>query len=208
MRIVATRPEAGALRWAAVAFVLGVLVAAMWLQRCGTDVDSGAPPAVVVRTTRVVDTVVRWVSLDPLKTQVRLRPSGRGPTRTSTVDTTQAVAIDESVGRLLRERDSLASLLQDRGHDVTMIGDTVLASGDTVLVECNELLRRARLELRLAKRPVAVEYVRDSVVSERTITRYPLASVALGAGVGLSPDGVLRPGLFVGIVLPIINLFP
>lgn len=208
MRIVATRPEAGALRWAAIAFVLGVLVAAMWLQRCGTSVDSGAPPAVVVRTTRVVDTVVRWVSLDPVKTQVRLRPRGRGPIPTSTVDTTQVVAFDENVRRLLRERDSLATMLRDRGHDVTMIGDTVLASGDTLLVECDELLRRARLALRLAKRPVAVEYVRDSVVTERTIRQRPLASLALGAGVGLTPEGVLRPGVFVGIVLPIINLFP
>lgn len=202
------RPEARALRWAAIAFVLGVLVAAMWLQRCGTSSDTDVSPAVVVRTTRVVDTVVRWVHLDPVEAQVRLRPRGHRSIHTATVDTAGAAADGDETQRLLRERDSLATMLRDRGYDVTMIGDTVLATGDTVYVECDELLRRSRLALRLAKRPVAVEYVRDSVVTERTIRQQPLASLALGAGLGLTPDGVLRPGVFVGIVLPIINLFP
>lgn len=202
------RPEARALRWAAIAFVLGVLVAGLWLQRCDTSGDTGVSPAVVVRTTRIVDTVVRWVRLDPVEAQVQLRPRGHRPTRTPAVDTGGAMAYADETRRLLRERDSLATMLRSRGHDVTMIGDTVLATGDTVHVECDELLRQARLALRLAKRPVAVEYVRDSVVTERTIRQRPLASLALGAGLGLTPDGVLRPGVFVGIVLPIINLFP
>ncbi|MBU3741512.1 MAG: hypothetical protein FGM24_04410 [Candidatus Kapabacteria bacterium] len=151
-----------------------------------------------MRAHRTIDTVIRWVPIEPISARVRLR---------NTVDAATVAAADSTAGRILRERDSLGYLLASAGYHRTMTGDTVLRSGDTISIECDDLLREARLALRLARRPVAVEQVTDSIVVERHST-WPALAVTAGVGMAIAMDGVVRPAAYVGISVPIITLWP
>ena len=97
---------------------------------------------------------------------------------------------------LMRERDSLARILRDRGTDVTFSLDTTLATRDRIRVDCYELTRSIGLNIHLADRSVDIQ---ETVITNRL-------GIGLFAGGGYD---VLNRTMFVGIGAGItLTLFP
>lgn len=147
------------------------------MERCST------PPHVVTRT------VTKTVQLPPIaigptsSTTTTVRRTRPGTDTIYSVDTLRIEARDST---LVRERDSLAKLLVQRGTSVVFSLDTVTAANDRIRVDCYELTRSIGLRLDLADRSVDVT---ETVVTNRL-------GIGLFAGGGYD---LLRQRPFVGI---------
>lgn len=169
-----------------VAFAFGVLVTLGVMTKCGGLDRSGSSSSgharMESRASRRIDTIrvpVQVAGVDaslPMRRYAVVLPSG--VTRHDSLE----------LMRLVAQRDSLATLLEIARVRLPFRGDTIFTqSGDTASVDCDELLKVARLQVRFAQRSVDVPRITDSVVTTITDIRLPSWAVTIGIGPSYNP---------------------